>query len=77
MMELVIIGIVSFIGTNIDDIFINTLLYSQAGKRKERQQVTAGVYLGMGILVILSISGAAGIQTLPVEWVASMLDQAE
>ncbi|MBQ8837296.1 MAG: cadmium resistance transporter [Clostridia bacterium] len=57
----VITSIVSFIGTNIDDIFILTLFFAQC----KALTVVLGQYLGMGALVGVSLLGAFGLSFIP------------
>lgn len=57
-METLILSITSFIGTNIDDMFINTLFFSEAETKADGKRIICGKYLGIGTLIILSILGA-------------------
>lgn len=54
MIETIIAGIMSFVGTNIDDIFINTLFFAQADTKRKIQSVVIGKYLGSGSLMLLT-----------------------
>lgn len=65
MFTITMASILSFISTNIDDIFLLMVLYAQAKDEKSRRLITAGQYLGMGALVGISILGAFGIGFLP------------
>ena len=65
MIEALILSITSFIGTNIDDMFINTLFFSEAETKADSKSIVCGKYIGIGILIILSILGAFGLQFLP------------
>lgn len=69
MTETLISCIVSFIGTNIDDIFINTLFFSEANSRKELRAIVGGNYLGIGALVLISVLGAFGLQFFPSRYI--------
>jgi cadmium resistance transport/sequestration family protein len=55
-MELVLTGVVAFAATNIDDIFILMLFF--ANKRYSRKDIVTGQYLGIIILVAISIIGS-------------------
>ena len=57
MTEVILTSIVSFAGTNIDDIFVLMVLFAQAERRQERAKIAAGQYLGIGLLTLLSIAG--------------------
>lgn len=50
-------GIVSFMGTNIDDLIILLLLFSQINDNLKIWEVVCGQYLGFTILVFLSLPG--------------------
>jgi cadmium resistance transport/sequestration family protein len=65
MIETLIIGITSFVGTNIDDLFLNALFFANAKTRREKCQVVLGKYVGMAALVAVSLLGAWGLQVLP------------
>ena len=69
MIETLVLGVTAFVGTNIDDMFINTLLFSEAEGAADRRAVVLGKYLGLGALVGLSILGAFGLQFLPQKYI--------
>lgn len=69
MIETLIVGITSFVGTNIDDMFINTLFFSEAETRTDNKSIICGKYLGIGLLIALSILGAFGLQFLPQHYI--------
>lgn len=50
----------TFVCTNIDDVLILTILYTQVQKSKNIFQIIIGQYLGLGILIILSILESIG-----------------
>lgn len=58
-------GIISFIGTNIDDIFINMIFFAEANSKRQVKSVIAGKYLGMGALVLVSLLGAYCLHSVP------------
>lgn len=53
MVETLILSITSFVGTNIDDMFINTLFFAEAETKSDSKTIVFGKYLG--ILIFLSI----------------------
>ena len=69
MVETFILSITSFIGTNIDDIFINTLFFSEAKTRADNRNIVIGKYVSMGALILLSVLGAFGLQFLPQQYI--------
>lgn len=68
-METVLTSIMSFVGTNIDDIFINTLFFAQADTKRKIQSVIIGKYLGIGFLVLLSFLGAFFLYSVPPKYI--------
>ena len=66
MLETILLSCAAFIGTNIDDLFINTLFFTDAPS--EAHRITLGKYLGMGILTGVSILGACGLRLLAFRW---------
>lgn len=66
----VIISVIfSFISTNIDDIFVLMLLFSQVNQRLKSRHVVIGQYLGIGTLTMISIIGAVGISSFPQKYI--------
>lgn len=69
-METILLSITSFVGTNIDDMFINTFFYADAEGRADERQIVIGKYVGIGLLVALSFAGAFGLKALPLEYIS-------
>ena len=69
MIETLILSITSFIGTNADDIFLNTLFFAEAKTKTDDRNIVIGKYLGIGTLISLSILGAFGLQCLPRQYI--------
>ena len=65
MLTLIITSIISFASTNIDDIFVLMLFFSQTDDKLKNRHIILGQYLGIGILVGLSLLGVFGIQFVP------------
>ena len=65
----VLTGIVSFAATNVDDIFILMLFFSQTSEAFRNWHVVVGQYLGFAALVALSILGSLGVLIVPEEWI--------
>lgn len=61
-------SIIAYISTNIDDIFVIMILLSQAAKGAKGKLV-AGHFLGVGIITVVSMLGALGLQNLPLKYV--------
>ena len=69
VLEIIILSITSFIGTNIDDMIINIFFFSSAKGIKDMLYITLGKYLGIGLLVLLSVVSSFGLSFLPIEYV--------
>jgi len=65
----IITALASFFSTNIDDIFILMLFFSQVNKDMKVKHIVIGQYLGIGALTAISIAGALGISITPQEYV--------
>ena len=61
-------GITAFVATNIDDIVILMLLFSQVDATLRPKHIIAGQYLGFTVLVAASMPGFLGGFWLPKLW---------
>lgn len=64
-----ITAFISFTSTNIDDIFVLMLFFSQTNNTMKKWHIIIGQYLGIGALITISIIGALGISVVPHEYV--------
>ncbi|WP_013325229.1 cadmium resistance transporter [Gloeothece verrucosa] len=62
-------GITAFSATNLDDILILMLFFSQAKSLFSRRQIVIGQYLGVMALVLVSLTGFFGGLLLPESWI--------
>ncbi len=62
-------GITAFTATNIDDLVILLLFFSQVSATFRRRHIVMGQYLGFGTLVIASLPGFFGGLILPQHWI--------
>lgn len=69
LLTAILTGIISFAATNIDDIFLLLLFFSQVGAEFRNRHVVVGQYLGFGALVALSVLGSLGVLIVPEEWI--------
>jgi cadmium resistance transport/sequestration family protein len=69
LISTVIMAIVSFASTNIDDLLVLILFFSQINHVLERRHIIIGQYFGIGALTTISIIGAFGISVFPHEYV--------
>jgi cadmium resistance transport/sequestration family protein len=68
-MQAAIAGSTAFMATNVDDIIILMLFFSQTNSSFRRQHVVAGQYLGFIALVIASLPGFFGGLMIPPAWI--------
>lgn len=69
MISTIITAFISFASTNIDDIFILMLFFSQINNGMEKRHIIIGQYLGVTLLITISIIGALGVSLIPSEYV--------
>lgn len=65
----VVTGITSFVATNIDDIIILMLFFSQVGDRFRPRHIIIGQYLGFTALIIACLPGLFGGLIIPKAWI--------
>ncbi len=65
----IITGAAAFAATNLDDIFVLMLFYSQVSATFRRRHVVFGQYLGFAALVSISLLGFLGSFLVPREWI--------
>ena len=68
MFSTVITAFVSFASTNIDDLFVLMLFFSQINNVMKRRHIVIGQYLGIVTLTTISIIGALGVSIIPHEY---------
>jgi cadmium resistance transport/sequestration family protein len=64
-----LVGISAFVATNIDDIVILLLLFSQLSSSFRCRHIVAGQYLGFTVLIIASLPGLFGGLIIPPNWI--------
>lgn len=62
------VGITAFIATNLDEIVILMLLFSQVNAVFQRRHIVTGQYLGFTALVLASLPGFFGGMLIPQAW---------
>lgn len=62
-------GITAFAATNLDDIVILLLFFSQVNAVFQKRHIVAGQYLGFGALVLASLPGFFGSLLFPRPWI--------
>ena len=66
MIASILTSMVAYISTNIDDIFVLMILLAQA---KKKHSLITGHFLGVGLITLISMLGALGLQNLPLKYV--------
>lgn len=64
MVDTVIASFVSFVSTNIDDIFLLMILCARVTGKIEERKIFAGRYVGTGMLLAVSFLGIWGLQSI-------------
>lgn len=67
-MEFILSAVIVFTVTNIDDIIILSLFFSD--KKLTPRTIVSGQYLGIGTIVVVSALGALLASALPTRWIA-------
>lgn len=62
-------GIFSFIATNLDDLLILTLFFSQKKNKSQVYTIVIGQYVGFTIIILASLPGFLGGLMIPKEWI--------
>ena len=68
MFDTILASVISYISTNLDDLFLLTFLYLQLTSRG-RWRILAGRFLGIGALVAVSLLGAYGLTFVPEQYI--------
>lgn len=67
MIETALAAAIAFISTNIDDLFVIMILFTQAGMSLHSSDIYKGQLAGIAALTIVSMLGAAGLSIFPRE----------
>jgi cadmium resistance transport/sequestration family protein len=65
----ILVGISAFVATNLDDIVVLLIFFSQVNATLRRRHIVGGQYLGFVVLLLLSLPGYFGGLVLPKAWV--------
>lgn len=69
MLETIVTSVISFISTNIDNVFVMMILYSKVDEKLKKHYVVIGQYLGLIVLVTISLLGAFGMNFIPQQYI--------
>ncbi|HEY9622827.1 MAG TPA: cadmium resistance transporter [Crinalium sp.] len=72
LLKAVSTGFTAFTATNLDDILILLLFFSQISATFRRRHIVAGQYLGFTALVLASLPGFFGSMLLPRPWIGML-----
>src|SRR3989440_7063955 len=67
LVSTILIGIIAFITTNIDNLLLLILVFSQPDFRK--RHIVIGQYLGFIVIIMVSMLGFFGKFLLPLAWI--------
>lgn len=62
-------GLIAFVATNLDDLIILLLFFSQVNTNFRRRHIVFGQYLGFTLLIVASLPGYFGGLIVPREWI--------
>lgn len=65
-------GFTAFTATNLDDVLILLLFFSQVNAAFQKRHIVAGQYLGFAALVAISLPGFFGSMVLPRPWIGML-----
>lgn len=69
LLGVLVVAITTFIATNLDDLLILIIFFSQANTPKQTQQIIAGQYLGFSLLIAASLPGFLGAAFISKSWI--------
>ncbi|MCI1954947.1 MAG: CadD family cadmium resistance transporter [Oscillospiraceae bacterium] len=72
-MALILSAAATFVSTSIDYLVILIILYSQKKNRPHSGKILAGQYLGLSILILVSLVAAFAVHLIPQDWIVGFL----
>lgn len=72
VIDTILTSVFAFAATNIDDLLVLTILFSQAGTGLKKRQVVVGQYLGFCVLLGISMAGFFGGHVMPRAWIGCL-----
>ncbi|WP_159637051.1 cadmium resistance transporter [Erysipelothrix anatis] len=69
MISIIFTGIMTYIATSIDYIVLLIILFAQQRQTGKKYQIILGTYIGMAILIGISLAGSMGVSLLPDEYI--------
>lgn len=68
LLSILLAGISSFVATNLDDIIVLMVFFSQAHRQFNNRQIILGQYLGFTLILLASLPGLLGGMLIPRPW---------
>ena len=68
MVSAIVTAFISFASTNIDDIFVLMVFFSQVDAQMKKHHIIVGQYLGISTLLFISILGSIGLNLIPQQY---------
>lgn len=62
-------AVFTFLGTNIDELFILMTLYLELGNNLKKREIITGQYLGLSFLILVSFIGSLGTILIPEKYI--------
>lgn len=72
-MAFILSAVGTFVSTSIDYLFILVVLYAQKENRQRSGKILAGQYLGLSVLILVSLIAAFAIHLIPQDWIVGFL----
>lgn len=69
-MRLIVEAAVTFIVTNMDELFILMTLYLSVGAQLKKREIILGQFFGLSTLILLSLFGSMGTNILPTQYLS-------
>ena len=69
IIKTIILTVILFVATNIDDLVIDTFFFTEIKNKKDIKIVVLGKYLDLGFLVLVSIIASFGLNFIPFAYI--------
>jgi len=73
MIKIIIIAVITYLATSIDEIPMLFMLYTKTSNRGKGKTITAFYFIGTFLLVGLGFLGAYGLVQIPVKWAVGLI----
>lgn len=69
LLQALVTGVTAFVSTNLDDLIILMLFFSQVDAHFRPRHIVLGQYLGFSLIILASLPGFLGGLILPKQWI--------